>query len=111
MRRILADKRRAGKQWQWATLMACLPASGSLAMSVFTIIDDYEELGIPHVNLVLYCSVLGLGVLLHAGFEATRSAIARSRRSSRRSSRAPSISSADAESFALIPKAKNESEC
>ena len=87
-----------GKSWKWALLISLLPTSGSIAMSVFTIIDDYELFGVPRINLVSYVTLIGLGLLLHGGFILTREAISRSRSHSRRNSQ----SFASSETMSLL---------
>ena len=38
---------------------------GTLAMSVFTIIDDQTQMNIPHFNLMTFITILTIGVILH----------------------------------------------
>jgi hypothetical protein len=68
---VLLKRRNPGHAWiyghSWvAAIVLSIPILiGSGAMTVFTIIDDYEVLGIPHINLVSFATILGLGVVLH----------------------------------------------
>ena len=55
----------AGKTYVSAILLSIPPLIGTLAMSVFTIIDDTTELGIPHVNLLSFIAILLIGFGLH----------------------------------------------
>ena len=54
-----------GKTWVAAAFLIILPAMGSIAMVVFTIIGDYRIVGIPRINLVSYCVIVGTGIILH----------------------------------------------
>jgi hypothetical protein len=39
-----------GKHWSSAVALSVLPAIGCGAMTVLTIMDDYEQLGIPNIR-------------------------------------------------------------
>jgi len=54
-----------GKSWKKAIVLASFPAAGSLAMAVFTMIDDYTIFGVPRINLTAFLVVVGIGVFTH----------------------------------------------
>ena len=58
------------KSWQGGVLISIPPALASLAMIFFSIYDDYTLSGIPHINLVSFAFIVGVGLLLHVAFEA-----------------------------------------
>ena len=68
-------------------------------MSVFTIIDDYEVLGVPRINLVSLAVILGIGIVLHVGLVL----LARLLRAHPHK--------VQEETIRLLPRAKGESEC
>ena len=54
-----------GKSWFWAFMLSIPPAAGTIATIYFTLEGDTTTLGIPHINLVSLCTILGIGFLMH----------------------------------------------
>ena len=71
---VMLKRRHPYKEWLYgkssfrAVLLCCLPAAGSVVMSVYAIVDDYTALGIPHINLVSFSAILAFGWILHGTF-------------------------------------------
>jgi hypothetical protein len=65
-RRFAENAWMVGSSSYFAMFLAVFPAAGSIAMTVFTIIDDYELFGIPRINVVSFAAIVVIGVVLHA---------------------------------------------
>ena len=88
-----------GKTWHVALLLVLAPAGGTVAMSVFTIIDDYELFGVPNINLMSLLFILGMGIAVHSLFALSAWLRGRPQKET------------DPETIHLLTRTKNESEC
>ena len=76
---ISLKQRNPDKQWyfrSWAVSIALSVAVfiSTAAMMVLTIYDDYSLAWVPHINLVMFVAIVGLGAVLHACLHVSASA-------------------------------------